>query len=66
MKISRFPAAVITMLDMHMNPAFEVIVYGVRARDLMKVPSPVIHRLAKKYRGYHSSPFHVRDLERKF
>lgn len=64
--IDRFPAAVVTMLDMHMNPAFEVVVYGVRPRDLLTVPNQIIHSLATRYRGFHSSPFHVRKLERKF
>lgn len=64
--MTRFPATVITMLDERMNPVFEVIVYGVHAKQLLTIPNEIIRSIARKYPGYFSSPFHVRPLVRRF
>jgi hypothetical protein len=41
---------------------FEIIVYGLRARDLMTVPNDTIGSIAARHPGHTSSPFHLYDL----
>lgn len=65
-KPNRFPAVGITMLDAAMRPAFEVIVYGCTASQVLRVPNPITPVLAQRYPGYVSSIMHVRDIERNF
>lgn len=43
---------------------FEVLVYGYNAVELFTIPNEVVSSLARRYPGYTSSPFILRDWSR--
>lgn len=45
---------------------FELIIYGVSARDLMTVPNEIIATLATRYPNHVSTPFELYDLPRTY
>lgn len=42
--------------------AFDLIIYGRSARELITVPNEVIQSIAIRYPNHTSSPFHLYDL----
>jgi hypothetical protein len=55
--------AIVPMLPKRQSlPAFEIILYGSSAVELMTVPNERIASLARRYPSYTSSLFLVRDF----
>lgn len=56
-------SARVTMLDKAtLEPAFDVVVYGVEPGDLMRIPNPTIHSLSRRFPHHQSSPFHIQAM----
>jgi hypothetical protein len=45
-------------------PAFDIVVYGATAEDLMVMGHPAIQSLVLRFPDHQSSPFHIRPMRR--
>lgn len=59
-------SAMIAMIgNQSMRQEFDVIVYGRSADDLLKVGSPVVREIARRFPDHTSSPFLVKEVPRR-
>jgi hypothetical protein len=57
-------ARIIMMDKATMQPAFDLVVYGVTPEDLMQIPNPTINSIARRFPEHQSSPFHIKSMRR--